>query len=100
MQIARTSALCVQLHQTSQFVSPPLIIQTAPSMYPQIDPSQIPGVAPMMLPPEVGIVNVQRRIRAHGHASFQMNVEIPREHASLNFSDVDICHVCKQEYST
>eukprot|EP00957_Ditylum_brightwellii_P155765 11858758-Ditylum_brightwellii.AAC.2 len=96
MQIARTSALCIQLCQTSQFVSPPLIFQTAPSMYPQIDSSQIPGGTPMMLLPEVGMVNVQRRISAHGHAPFQMNVEISREHVSFDFSAVDFDCVCKK----
>eukprot|EP00957_Ditylum_brightwellii_P141286 10764840-Ditylum_brightwellii.AAC.1 len=49
----------------------------------------------MMLPPDVGMVSVQRRLSAHGHAPFQMNVEIPREHASFNFSAVDFQHVCK-----
>eukprot|EP00957_Ditylum_brightwellii_P061607 4674795-Ditylum_brightwellii.AAC.1 len=64
-------------------------------MYPQIDPSQTPGGAPMMLPPEVGMVNVQRRISAHDHAPFQMNAEIPMECASFDFSAVDFHCVYK-----
>eukprot|EP00957_Ditylum_brightwellii_P134189 10230802-Ditylum_brightwellii.AAC.1 len=65
-------------------------------MYPQIDPSHIPGGVPMALSPEVGMVNVQRRISGYGHAPSQMNVEILREHASFNFSAIDFHRVCKK----